>query len=215
MSKVKQQWKPEEIEKLTQLTQSNRDNQREIDWKLIASQMENRTELQCKSYYQNILKKKLTTTMRKNHTWNRIELMMLFTLVVSHNGDFDKIQKHMPNFSLQQLKSQWVQIKQWQQTYITDFQKVQKDQNYVKEIPTKLFLQEEYTLRVGFTRKHCIQKSYQSQIPIDKQYVQTFQVFWKTVDPQSLYAIYQNELQRRNIKKPVASVTNPEDQWIF
>ncbi|CAL6042021.1 Myb-like_DNA-binding domain-containing protein [Hexamita inflata] len=218
MSKVKQQWKPEEIEKLTQLTQSNRDNQREIDWKLIASQMENRTELQCKSYYQNILKKKLTTTMRKNHTWNRIELLMLFTLVVTHNGDFDIIQKHMPNFNAQQLKSQWVQIKLKLQQYTKDYQSVIQNSNIIQDIPDKQLQAEEYMLRIGNVRKYFIQ--HQDTGSVDTHYVQTYKAFWKTIDPSTLLVTYQNELVRRNLKKPDSedtSYTNVDEynQWIF
>ncbi|CAL6035876.1 Myb-like_DNA-binding domain-containing protein [Hexamita inflata] len=211
MSKVKQQWKPEEIEKLTQLTQSNRDNQREIDWKLIASQMENRTELQCKSYYQNILKKKLTTTMRKNHNWNRIEYMMLYALFNSTNGDFEEIQKQMPNFTVQQLKSQWIQVNKWQNLFQSDFQRVIKDAMYIQTIPLKIFLQEEYSLRVGVARKYHIQKNPN----IEKQYSQLYNTYWKNIDPQSIFDIYQQELIRRKIEKPIFNVTAPENEWIF
>ncbi|CAL6035924.1 Myb-like_DNA-binding domain-containing protein [Hexamita inflata] len=210
MSKIKQQWAPEEIDKLIQLTQNNRDSKRDINWKLISSQMKNRTELQCKSYYQNILKKKLSTTMRKNHTWNRIELMMLFTQVYQHEGNFEVIQQNMPNFTIQQLKSQWIQMKSKLNQYIDDYKLVLQNQSYIQHIPTKLLIQEEYMIRVGLVRKYHILNN-----TVDEIYVQQYKQFWKTLDPSQIFDIYHQEFIRRNIEKPVFVVTDPENLLMF
>ncbi|CAL6042061.1 Myb-like_DNA-binding domain-containing protein [Hexamita inflata] len=210
MSKIKQPWSPEEIDKLIQFTQSNRDNKRDINWKFVSSQMQNRTELQCKSYYQNILKKKLTTSMRKNHTWNRIELMMLFTQVYQHEGNFEVIQQNMPNFTIQQLKSQWIQMKSKLNQYIEDYKLVLQNQSYIKHIPTKLLIQEEYMIRVGLVRKYHILNN-----TVDQIYVQQYKQFWKTLDPSQIFDIYRQEFIRRNIEKPLFVVTDPENLLMF
>ncbi|CAL6035926.1 SANT/Myb_domain [Hexamita inflata] len=198
LTKVKQTWSTNEIAKLTALTKQCRESQREIDWKTISRQMERRTELQCKSYYQNILKKTLTQDIRKNHAWNRIELMMLFNLVISNNGDFQAVHEQMSNFTIHQLKSQWAQMKAKQHLYTADFQKVTQNNIYVQQIPTRQLMQEEYILRIGFVQKHC-RLSTES---IDPHYARTYQLFWSNVDLNQLTNIFQEELVRRNIRQP-------------
>ncbi|CAL6035898.1 Myb-like_DNA-binding domain-containing protein [Hexamita inflata] len=209
MNKQKLLWKPEEIEKLTQLTQNNRDNHCDIKWKDIASQMENRTELQCKSYYQNILKKKLTTSIRKNHVWNRIELLMLFMLVVKHNRDFTKIQLEMPNFTVQQLKSQWVIFKSRLQSYMNDFERVLKDPSYITQIDSNVLIQEQHLIRVGLVRKLQISKG-QEDI-----YAKMFRIYWETIDPEDIHLLFEMETQRRNIETRVFVVSDPENENMF
>ncbi|CAL6035900.1 Myb-like_DNA-binding domain-containing protein [Hexamita inflata] len=209
MNKQKLLWKPEEIEKLTQLTQNSRDNHCDIKWKDIASQMENRTELQCKSYYQNILKKKLTTSIRKNHVWNRIELLMLFMLVVKHNRDFTKIQLEMPNFTVQQLKSQWVIFKSRLQSYMNDFERVLKDPSYITQIDSNVLIQEQHLIRVGLVRKLQISKG-QEDI-----YAKMFRIYWETIDPEDIHLLFEMETQRRNIETRVFVVSDPENENMF
>ncbi|CAL5983168.1 Myb-like_DNA-binding domain-containing protein [Hexamita inflata] len=209
MNKQKLLWKPEEIEKLTQLTQNSRDNHCDIKWKDIASQMQNRTELQCKSYYQNILKKKLTTSIRKNHVWNRIELLMLFTLVIKHNSDFTKIQLEMPNFTVQQLKSQWRMLKSKLAHYMDDYIRVLADPQYISQIDSQTLIQEQHLIRVGLVRQYLMQNEPETV------YSKMYQMFWNKIEPKSVHEVFELEIQRRNIQTTVFTVTDPENQMMF
>ncbi|CAL6035940.1 SANT/Myb_domain [Hexamita inflata] len=171
--------------------------------------MENRTELQCKSYYQNILKKKLTTSIRKNHVWNRIELLMLFTLVVKHNRDFTKIQIEMPNFTVQQLKSQWRMLKSRLAHYMDDYMHVLADPQYISQIDSQILIQEQHLIRVGLVRQYLMQNEPETV------YSKMFQMFWNKIDPKIVHEVFELEILRRNIQTTVFTVTDPENQMMF
>ncbi|CAL5983172.1 SANT/Myb_domain [Hexamita inflata] len=177
MNQQKQQWRPEEINRLNLLTQSYKDNQREIDWRYISSQMGNRTELQCKQFYLNN-----QVQPAQNIPWNRIQLMMLFNLVISSKGNFELIQAEMPNFTITQLKTQWMQMQSESVLYTADFYNVQQDKQFVQQISMNVLMQEEYILRV---KLYNIYEDFRTNINSDY-----------------LLSIYQQELERRNIKQP-------------
>ncbi|CAL6042045.1 SANT/Myb_domain [Hexamita inflata] len=177
MNQQKLQWRPEEINRLNLLTQSYKDNSREIDWRYISSQMGNRTELQCKQFYLNNQVQPV-----QNITWNRIQLMMLFNLVISSKGNFELIQAEMPNFTITQLKTQWMQMQSESVLYTADFYNVQQDKQFVQQISMNVLMQEEYILRV---KLYNIYEDFRTNINSDY-----------------LLSVYQQELERRNIKQP-------------
>ncbi|CAL6103982.1 SANT/Myb_domain [Hexamita inflata] len=112
MKSVKQQWSLAEIRKL-QICTELQSKSKGVDWALVAKQMKSRTQSQCKSYYQNVLKPTLNQSIRKNHMWTKVELFSLWTYAVNYNYDFTFI-KTLTNmfdqFTAKQLYSQWNQL---------------------------------------------------------------------------------------------------------
>ncbi|CAL6060159.1 SANT/Myb_domain [Hexamita inflata] len=108
MKGVKQQWSLSEIRQLQKLIEQQSHNKC-IDWTNVTKCMKTRTQSQCKSYYQNVLKPTLNMSIHKNHMWTKIELFSLWTYAVNFNQDFSFI-KTLTNmfdqFTPKQLYSQ-------------------------------------------------------------------------------------------------------------
>ncbi|CAL6035978.1 Homeobox-like_domain superfamily [Hexamita inflata] len=166
--------------------------------------MGNRTPLQCKSYYQNIIKKTLDTTMRKNHVWTKQELMTLYTLGINFDCDFHIIhQNYLPNFTVQQLKSQWLQLKKKEQYFQQMYAEVLRNPQSVQNASDKQFILDEFLLRVGYAKEMMIEQ-HNNGLSNDKQLdvaeLKVHRIFWNGLKPSQIIDVFQQELARRKLQ---------------
>ncbi|CAL6100013.1 Myb-like_DNA-binding domain-containing protein [Hexamita inflata] len=142
-------WSQNEINKLTVITENNRKYEKKIDWDHIAAQIPTRTASQCKSYYANVLKKTLDVQIRQNHKWNRVELIVLWEFCTAYNKDYVLIQKNfIPNLSVKQISSQFIQIQQKQQEMQRIFKHILKQPSYIQSISDSQFRMHWWILRM-------------------------------------------------------------------
>ncbi|CAL6093863.1 Myb-like_DNA-binding domain-containing protein [Hexamita inflata] len=204
----KQQWSENEVNQLISLTAINRTRKTQINWEQIAKQMGNRTLSQCKSYYANIVKKTLDVDIRSNHMWTRVEIITLWTLCIKWDCNFVAVQEVMSNFTTKQLQSQWLQIKRKAAAIQESYHNVLRNPVYIRLVPTKQFLVEQYLVQVGCVRKLLINVKLlgigQGDAPdyghpVDVAEIKAFQAFFGDVDPDQLTQIYYQEQIRRGL----------------
>ncbi|CAL6062538.1 SANT/Myb_domain [Hexamita inflata] len=68
---VKQQWSLSEIRQLQKLTEQQSNN-KGIDWAFVSQEIQTRTQSQCKSYYQNVLKPTPNFTVIRQYQFHAI-----------------------------------------------------------------------------------------------------------------------------------------------
>ncbi|CAL6093893.1 Myb-like_DNA-binding domain-containing protein [Hexamita inflata] len=203
-------WTQEEIQKLTELTLKYRQNNEQINWESVVKQMVTRSEAQCKSYYSNILKKQLNIQTRKNHTWNKTEILSLWTLAINYNADFNQIINNFEvfrSFTIKQLQSQWNQLQTRQKLFIERMKSYLTKEDQIQLLSNKQLLTDHFYLRIGSQRKPVIQKLLEKSGDIvndngyepDMSEIRGYEAFFGDFDPDSLLEYYNNELSRRKL----------------
>ncbi|CAL5987499.1 SANT/Myb_domain [Hexamita inflata] len=210
----KQEWTNADRDLLTNLTEQYRMNQLQIDWVKIASQMNNRTERQCKSYYANIIKPKLNIESRENHMWSKLEILSLWVLGVNYNADFVII-KNSQSFGLfndltvKQMQSQWHQIVKKQKLYYELFKAILQNPVHIATLSQKEFITTAQIVRIAYNRRLLIDlKFFQRQTcvidekgrPLDLMEIKAIEQFFLDVNITVLREIYINEHERRGIE---------------
>ncbi|CAL6062668.1 Myb-like_DNA-binding domain-containing protein [Hexamita inflata] len=205
MKITRTEWRQDEIDQLVQLTKSYRDNNIEVNWDVVSVQMQ-RTRSQCKSYYQIVLKKQFQFESRKNHMWTTDEIMGLWSVMQISNEDFELVQSthsYFSQFTLKQLRGQYMSIQKRCVQYMDDFTHVTADPSYIALIPDKLFIQECFVINVG--SQHEVNDEFydpnSGQLPnYKKQNNETaFKSFWRNFNPLDLRVVYVIEQKRRGI----------------
>ncbi|CAL5987461.1 Myb-like_DNA-binding domain-containing protein [Hexamita inflata] len=211
MSK-KLQWSQEEKELLIQLTKIDRENKYNIDWEKIASNIKNRTASQCKSYYANIIKPSIGAESRQNHMWTRKELLSLYILGVNYSSDFECVKNSdemFKHFTVKQLASQWHQILKKQLVFLNYYRQIEESPNFITTLNRKDFHSSSFVIKVGYERKLLVQLKYFQRstqqaddqgYPLDVMEIKAIEQFFKDVNIDKLYHIYQQEHDRRGEK---------------
>ncbi|CAL5976650.1 Conserved_hypothetical protein [Hexamita inflata] len=209
----KQEWTDADRDKLINLTESYRINKQQINWPKIASQMNNRTDTQCKSYYANIIKPKLDIEIRENHAWSRREIFSLWVLGVNYNADFNIVKSTVhqlyQDLTIKQLQSQWHQIITKQRSYYKLFKTILQNPIHIQTLSKKQFVNSSLIVRVTFNRKLLIDlKLFQNQTdlindngrPVDLMEIKAIERFFLDLDVNGLREIYIKEHERRGIE---------------
>ncbi|CAL5987493.1 Myb-like_DNA-binding domain-containing protein [Hexamita inflata] len=213
----KQEWTNVEREKLIALTEQYRLNSEYIDWAKIASQMENRTDSQCKSYYANIIKPSLNVQIRENHTWTRKELLSLWVMCVNYNADFAIIKKPgtikqpvFENISIKQMQCQWHQLVQKQKLFYSIYKQIEENEAHIQTLNKKVFVSTSFILRLAVNRKKLMNQVFsvfQQQTekvddkgyPLDFMEIKALEKFFLDVDLNKVRQCYIKEHERRGI----------------
>ncbi|CAL5987521.1 Myb-like_DNA-binding domain-containing protein [Hexamita inflata] len=213
----KQEWTNAEKNKLIQLTAQYRENFQHIDWPKIASQMENRSDSQCKSYYANIIKPTLNVQIRENHIWTRKELLSLWVMCVNYNADFATIKQPdiinepiFQNITIKQMQCQWHQLVQKQKLFYSIYKQVEQNEAHIQTLNKKMFVSTAFIIRLAFNRKKMIEQVfsvYQQQTekiddkgyPLDLMEIKALEKFFFDVDINKVRQIYIKEHERRGI----------------
>ncbi|CAL5976686.1 Conserved_hypothetical protein [Hexamita inflata] len=209
----KQEWTDADRDKLIALTESYRKNKQQIDWPKIASQMSNRSDTQCKSYYANIIKPKLDTEIRENHSWTKTEIFSLWVLGVNYNADFNIVKSTITevftDLTVKQLQSQWHQIVKKQRTYYELFKQILQNPVQVQRLSKKEFINSSLIVRVAYNRKLLIDlKFFQKKTclindngrPVDLMEIKAIEQFFLDLNVNQLREIYIKEHERRGIE---------------
>ncbi|CAL6077115.1 Conserved_hypothetical protein [Hexamita inflata] len=203
-------WTTMEIEQLTNITEHSRKFDKKIDWESVASQIPTRTASQCKSYYANVLKKTLDVPIRQNHQWNRVEIMSLWALGVNYDKDFAFIQKnYIPNMSLKQIQSQFLNIEHKQQEMHQTFKQIISNPLQIQNLSEKDFEMQWWIIRAAERRYKLIDIEL-NQIPhedipvsavrADISEIKTMSMFFLDVKINDLIPIYKQEEIRRGLE---------------
>ncbi|CAL5987479.1 Conserved_hypothetical protein [Hexamita inflata] len=209
----KQEWTDADRDKLIALTESYRKNKQQIDWPKIASQMSNRSDTQCKSYYANIIKPKLDAEIRENHSWTKTEIFSLWVLGVNYNADFNIVKSTITevftDLTVKQLQSQWHQIVKKQRSYYELFNSILQNPAQIQRLSKKEFINSSLIVRVAFNRKLLIDlKFFQKKTclindngrPVDLMEIKAIEQFFLDLDINLLREIYIKEHERRGIE---------------
>ncbi|CAL6053851.1 Myb-like_DNA-binding domain-containing protein [Hexamita inflata] len=209
MTNLRQSWTRLEIKQLTQVVLESKQNCSKLNWELIAKQM-NRTASQCKSYYQNMLKKQLNMDKRQNHTWTQNEIMMLWIVMKNYENDYKLAQRdYFSNFSIKIIQSKWVQTRRKYLQHINNFKEVYQNPVFIKQISKRDLIQECYIINVSIKRmdlvkKKIIQRSTEQLADYgycpDIMEIKGYESIWGDIDPNQISIIYQNEQLLRGIQ---------------
>lgn len=90
--KVYAYWTAEDRQLLIKLVHECTRN-RKIDWDSVGEQFPDRTRQQCKSFYQNVLKKELGVVQKQHHRWTMDDKTILWYTAMTYSKDFATIQK--------------------------------------------------------------------------------------------------------------------------
>ncbi|CAL5992415.1 Myb-like_DNA-binding domain-containing protein [Hexamita inflata] len=223
-------WSQSEINKLTIITENNRKFDKKVDWDYIAAQIPTRTASQCKSYYANVLKKTLDVQIRQNHKWNRVEIIMLWEYGTVYNKDYVLIQKNfIPNLSVKQISSQFIQIQQKQEEMQLIFKHILKNRSFIETISDSQFRMQWWIVRMvcrrlsmmstppnpNYTIFHEMNKSLPpSNFPVvDISEKVAIDAFFMKIDPFDLIPIYLNEEKWRGFENEEFYVPNNEGSF--
>ncbi|CAL6007929.1 SANT/Myb_domain [Hexamita inflata] len=211
MKGVKQQWSLSEIRQLQNLTEQQINN-RGIDWSFVSKQMKTRTESQCKSYYQNVLKPTLNMSMRKNHMWTKIELFSLWTYAVNFNQDFSFI-KTLTNmfdqFTPKQLYSQWNQLVIKQKYIHEKCEQIMNDKQLISQLSDKDLKTIQFLLKCANKRWNLIQQKFfehsseeleENGHTVDITEIKAIEVFFCDVDIK-LLVVFTEEINDRKLQE--------------
>ncbi|CAL6074975.1 Myb-like_DNA-binding domain-containing protein [Hexamita inflata] len=202
-------WTVPEIEHLTQLTEHSRKFDKKIDWDVVAAQIPSRTASQCKSYYANVLKKTLDVQIRQNHRWNRVEIIALWALCVNFDKDYAFIQQnYIPNMSVKQISSQFIQIQNKHQEMYQIFQQILVNPQYIQKLNLKDFQMQWWILQAAARRKKLIDVKINnkqdnvpvSNFPVDIFEVKSMNMFFLEIEINDLIPIYKEEERRRGLQ---------------
>ncbi|CAL6010517.1 Myb-like_DNA-binding domain-containing protein [Hexamita inflata] len=209
MKTGKQLWSKEEIAALIKLTEQNRQNNSKIIWSKISAQLKSRSEIQCKSYYQIIIKPSLQCSMRTNHSWSRLELVVLWTLGVNFSADFECIQKTQPmfaEFTVKQLQSQWQQCLKKQNEYLSVFKRLLMNEICIQSISDLVFPKLLFIIKICFEYASSYEEQKQnlngSEIQFDKMEVNAVRAFLSGIhfaEIHKLFGMFREERKRRRI----------------
>ncbi|CAL6049183.1 Myb-like_DNA-binding domain-containing protein [Hexamita inflata] len=205
-------WTVQEIEQLQKITELNRQTNKKIKWDVIALSIPTRTASQCRSYYANVLKKTLDTQIRQNHTWNRCEIMALWTFCIAFDKDFAFVQKtYMPKFSVKQISSQFMQVLKKQQQIIQIFRQVLTDNNFIQSLTESDFKMQIWILKAACRRLTMIDVKLlgksndgvpDTQYQVDYTEIKAMDAFFEDLDVRRLLQIYEIEEAKRGISEP-------------
>ncbi|CAL5996379.1 Myb-like_DNA-binding domain-containing protein [Hexamita inflata] len=216
-------WTTMEIQHLTEITEYNRKFDKRIDWDLVASQIPSRTASQCKSYYANVLKKNLDIPIRQNHQWNRTEILILWQLCVNFDKDFSFIQKnYIPNMTVKQIGSQFLQIQNKQQEIYQTFKQILNDHFHIQKLSVKDFDMQWWLIRFAVCRYKLIDAEIyhipcddvpQSRYRPDISEIKNLKMFFLDVNVNDLVPIYEEEATRRGMQNDPFVI--PDDECSF
>ncbi|CAL5976662.1 SANT/Myb_domain [Hexamita inflata] len=210
----KQEWTNADRDLLTTLTEQYRLNQLQIDWVKIASQMNKRTDRQCKSYYANIIKPKLNIESRENHMWSKLEILSLWVFGVNYNADFVIIKNQysaelFKDLTIKQMQSQWHQIVKKQKHYYELFKTILQNPVHIETLTQKEFVNTSQIVRIAYNRRLLIDlKFFQRQTcviddkgrPLDMMEIKAIEQFFLDLNINALREIYIKEHERRGIE---------------
>ncbi|CAL6093911.1 SANT/Myb_domain [Hexamita inflata] len=212
MKSVKQQWSLAEIRKL-QICTELQSKSKGVDWALVAKQMKSRTQSQCKSYYQNVLKPTLNQNMRKNHMWTKVELFSLWTYAVNYNYDFTFI-KTLTNmfdqFTAKQLYSQWNQLLIKQKLVLAKCKHVEADNSGVIVINNRDLKTCQFLLRCASVRWNLIKQKFfncstemleDNGYTVDITEIKAIESFFQNIDIQQLLTVFTEEIVLRKLQE--------------
>ncbi|CAL5971960.1 Myb-like_DNA-binding domain-containing protein [Hexamita inflata] len=201
---VRIEWTQEQITKLIQFTEPYREKKTEINWNIVAEQMQV-TRSQCRNYYQIVLKKQLQLESRKNHMWSKDEIMSLWGAMQNNNENLDIVQKqHFPTFTKKQLRGQYSSIIKRRKRFLDDYTRVLANPAFIQTIDYNTFVTECCMLKNSCIKKILIEYGYPGleNANFTSQYEKrAFDLFWGNINPVELSHIYQVERQRRNISE--------------
>ncbi|CAL6040414.1 Myb-like_DNA-binding domain-containing protein [Hexamita inflata] len=203
----KKPWNKAEITQLTLLTEPYRTNNTNVNWVHVSQQIQSRTASQCQSYYANILKKQLNVEIRKNHRWNYIEILALWTCAVIYNQDFTLIRKNfMPRFSSKQLSSQYLQILKKQKQIYKVFKEIIQNPQLIQLLSDNDFKLHLQILLIASKRQRILDaiSSYrqikeESKYDADISEKAAIKAFFLDLDFEILLLIYKTENKRRKM----------------
>ncbi|CAL6060225.1 SANT/Myb_domain [Hexamita inflata] len=208
---VKQQWSLSEIRQLQKLT-AQQSNNKGIDWAFVSQEIQTRTQSQCKSYYQNVLKPTLNMSIRKNHMWTKIELFSLWTYAVNFNQDFSFI-KTLTNmfdqFTPKQLYSQWNQLVIKQKYIHEKCEQIMNDNKNITEINDKDLKTIQFLLKCANKRwklirqkffEHSSEELEENGHTVDITEIKAIEMFFCNVDIKLLLEVFTEEINDRELQ---------------
>ncbi|CAL6082043.1 Myb-like_DNA-binding domain-containing protein [Hexamita inflata] len=201
---VRFEWTQEQIAKLIKFTEPYRESKTEVNWHIVAEQMQV-TRSQCRNYYQIVLKKQLQLESRKNHMWSKDEIMSLWGAMQNNNENLDIVQKqHFPTFTKKQLRGQYSSIIKRRKRFLDDYTRILENPAFIQTIDYNTFVTECCMLKNSSIKKILIDEGYPGleNANFTSQYEKmAFDQFWENINPLDLQHIYQVEKQRRNISE--------------
>ena len=102
-----ERWTPEETERLLHLVNRNTSEQGRIDWIRVSASLPNRSYVQCKSFYTNVLKGQLNLS-RQNFHWSAISVAKYIIGILLYGKDIQVIHDlFFPQLKIGQLKTKY------------------------------------------------------------------------------------------------------------
>ncbi|CAL6097678.1 Myb-like_DNA-binding domain-containing protein [Hexamita inflata] len=116
-------WSDIDRNKLIDLVKQNISSTGRIYWDIVTSHFENRTILQCKNYYQNLVKPQLGQDPHAKHIiniqkWALSETIRLTFLIIQYGPDLCKIQVFFQDRTSEELLKQVQYINKLQEYYV-------------------------------------------------------------------------------------------------
>ncbi|CAL6074736.1 Myb-like_DNA-binding domain-containing protein [Hexamita inflata] len=118
-----QRWSDIDKNKLIDLVKQNISSTGRIYWDIVTSHFENRTILQCKNYYQNLVKPQLVQDPYAKHIiniqkWALSETIRLTFLIIQYGPDLNTIQVFFQDRTSEELLKQVQYINKLQEYYV-------------------------------------------------------------------------------------------------